>query len=313
MNKRIYVASTFVDLVEERALLRRFIRNSGNEFVGIEDIPSQNWPEADNIYAMIDSCDYCLFLIGERYGSIAPNGKSYLDNEWEYCTRTNKKILSFVKEFTSSETIADSKLNEFRNKLFSRLCVFWRNQHDLLQQIDTSIKILLKADGDSHEVIYRDAQSTIDKTAIITDIKYISNAITHIYKNPSDIHKLTSRQFEELIAELFTRQGYNVQLTKATRDGGKDLLILENKLIGNFLIYTECKKYAPDKHVGINLVRELYGTIVYDRATAGILITSSHFSKDAIAFTEKIKHQMSLIDYNKLKLWLEEINTLKRF
>lgn len=67
-----------------------------------------------------------------------------------------------------------------------------------------------------------------------------------------------------------------------------------------FLIYVECKQYAPDRPVGVNLVRELYGTISADEATAGLLITSSYFSKDAINFKNKVKHRLNLMDYVQL-------------
>jgi len=119
---------------------------------------------------------------------------------------------------------------------------------------------------------------------------------------------LTPRQFEEYTAELFEKRGYKVKLTPETRDGGKDLLIIQGDTLGEFLIYTECKRYAPDNPIGVRIVRELFGTIIADRATAGIIVTSSYFSPDAIVFTEKIKHQMSLVDFVKLKKWIEQIS-----
>ena len=121
------------------------------------------------------------------------------------------------------------------------------------------------------------------------------------------MYQLTSRQFEEMVAELMTNRVYNVDLTKATIDGGKDLKIANHVDIGNFIYYLECKRYSPTKPVGVNLVRELAGTISVDRVTAGIMITSSYFSPDAIEFSEKIRHQMSLIDYVKLKEWLKNV------
>lgn len=88
--------------------------------------------------------------------------------------------------------------------------------------------------------------------------------------------------------------------TPQTRDGGKDLFILEDRTLGKFLYYLECKKLAPHRPVGVRMVRELYGTVMRDRATAGILVTSSYFSDPSKDFTEAISNQMSLIDYNKL-------------
>jgi len=143
---------------------------------------------------------------------------------------------------------------------------------------------------------------------IISDIKIVNSDILNLLKRrPEDIYNLTPRQFEETVAELMLRRGYTVELTQQTRDGGKDMIIANQKDIGNFLYYLECKKHAPDRPVGVNLVRQLAGTVSVDKVTAGIMVTSSYFSPEAIQFTEKIKHQMSLIDYVKLKEWLKMI------
>lgn len=107
---------------------------------------------------------------------------------------------------------------------------------------------------------------------------------------------------------MFERNGYNVQLTKRTRDGGKDLIILNSSLLGNLVIYAECKKYAPKHPVNIGLVKELYGTVEADRATAGIMVTTSYFSRDARRFQEKIKGRMNFIDYAELISQISECN-----
>ena len=146
---------------------------------------------------------------------------------------------------------------------------------------------------------------------IISDVCLInSNLINKIKQNPKLIYQLSSRQFEEVVAELFDKEGYQVTITQATRDGGKDLIILEQKRIGNFIIYVECKNYGTSYPIGVRIVRELYGAVTADRATAGVLVTSSYFSTPAKKFTEKVKSQLSLIDYNDLKKWIDEKGNL---
>ena len=162
-----------------------------------------------------------------------------------------------------------------------------------------------------NQLLIDDAYSKIitPKTPkIITDVKVINSKLIHkINENPKLIYSLTSRQFEEFVAELFEKDGYNVSLTQQTHDGGKDLFIVENKRLGKFVYYVECKKYAADNPVGVRLVRELYGTVSADRATAGVLVTSSYFSEEAKQFTEQVKTQMSLLEYADLTSWVNEI------
>ena len=116
---------------------------------------------------------------------------------------------------------------------------------------------------------------------------------------------ISPRQFEEFVAELMAKRGYEVDLTKATRDGGKDLIIASNKDLGDLIFYVECKQKALTKPVGVHLVRQLAGSIFADRVTAGIMITSSYFSTAAKDYSQQIKHQLSLVDFIRLKDWLK--------
>lgn len=133
------------------------------------------------------------------------------------------------------------------------------------------------------------------------DIKVVTRSLVDkVALRPEILQEITPRQFEELVCELFERKGYNVQLTKQTRDGGKDLIVLNNSMLGDLVIYAECKKKAPTHPVNVGLVKQLYGTVEADRVTAGIMVTNSYFSKDARRFQQTIKSRMNLIDYSEL-------------
>jgi restriction system protein len=76
--------------------------------------------------------------------------------------------------------------------------------------------------------------------------------------------------------------------------------------LGSFLYYVECKRYAPDHPVGVNLVRELYGVVQADRVTAGILATTSFFTRGAKEFQSEVAYQISLRDYFGIQDWLQK-------
>ena len=44
--------------------------------------------------------------------------------------------------------------------------------------------------------------------------------------NPELLKDLSRRLFEEVIAEVFHALGYEVELTKRTRDGGNDIIAI---------------------------------------------------------------------------------------
>ena len=58
----------------------------------------------------------------------------------------------------------------------------------------------------------------------------------------------------------------------------------------------QCKRYS---HViGSNIVRELYGSVEHEQASKGILITTSHFSPDAVKWADG--KRIELVDRKRL-------------
>jgi restriction system protein len=135
--------------------------------------------------------------------------------------------------------------------------------------------------------------------------------IAGLQKQPRDIFKLTPRQYEELVAELIQDMGYEVTLTKATRDGGKDILASIKTECGDFLCLVEAKHYREDRKIGVSLVRTLYGTLCDFQANSAMLVTTSSYSKDAHALQQKHKYQLSLRDYTDVAGWIQHYGTRK--
>lgn len=147
-----------------------------------------------------------------------------------------------------------------------------------------------------------------DISNIRIDVSEVNDwMLKKLNENPTDLYQLSSRRFEELIAEIFIRKGYNVELTPATRDGGKDIYVAHKNDFGSFLYVVECKKYNPNHKVGVNVLRDLYGILSKERATYGIAVTTSYFSKPAQEFQQDIQFQMSLHDFDSIKKWLCDV------
>jgi hypothetical protein len=128
--------------------------------------------------------------------------------------------------------------------------------------------------------------------------------IERLKKAPDDLFKITPRQFEEVIADLLAGMGMEVELTPATRDGGKDILAYMKTDIGKFLCLVETKQHNKLRPVGVSLVRSLYGTLVDHQANSGMLVTTSRFAEPAQAFQQRHKYQLLLKDYNDVVSWL---------
>lgn len=201
-------------------------------------------------------------------------------------TVTPKKILSLVLG-----SINTSDAQEFYSKY-----------SNFLYQYGNGINF-------SSDLIYSENKKIVPSKEIIKSVAVVDNSLLRNAKeDPRIILSFSPREFEEMVCELLDKQGYNVKLTKQTRDGGKDIIVVQKSILGEFCIYVECKKYDISRPISVSLVRELYGTVMIDNATAGMIITTSHFTKDAKEYTEKIKHRMTLKDYNDLVQELNRIN-----
>jgi restriction endonuclease len=128
--------------------------------------------------------------------------------------------------------------------------------------------------------------------------------------NPSALFKLTSREFEELVGELWAKFGWNVELTAKVRDGGRDLIaIRSNPVPHKFLI--ECKRW--NEAVGVGVVRALHGVVEDEKANKGIVVTTSWFSKNAQNFLERNSWRLSGTDFKGLTNWLRDYQYLEMF
>jgi restriction endonuclease Mrr len=120
------------------------------------------------------------------------------------------------------------------------------------------------------------------------------------------MREIDPRKFEELIAELFRDKGYDVQLTPRSKDGGRDILVIERDDIGSALTLVECKRYAQNNKVGVDIIRGLYGVVCEERATRGLLATTSYFTSGAKAFRDKVPYRLGLADFDILREMLSQ-------
>ena len=176
-----------------------------------------------------------------------------------------------------------------RNPLFVNLIIEYISSNDLLN-ID-SLKTIYKPcilDQYGKPIEKIDNSTQIIVTEINDELLY------EISKKPELLHNLSSYEFECVIAKIFEKQGFSVEITPKTRDGGKDIFIAKQGL-ASFLFYVECKKYAPNKPVGIDIIQRLYGVISAEKANGGFIATTSHFTKPAENYIKEYNLAM-LID-----------------
>jgi restriction system protein len=112
--------------------------------------------------------------------------------------------------------------------------------------------------------------------------------------------------FEHLIRELFEKEfassGGEVKVTRASRDGGVDAIAFDPDPIRGGKIVIQAKRYTNT--VGVSFIRDLYGTVVNEGASKGIIVTTSTYGPDAYEFAKG--KPLVLIDGNNLLHLLEK-------
>jgi HJR/Mrr/RecB family endonuclease len=153
------------------------------------------------------------------------------------------------------------------------------------------------------EILYE--HPDIPEKLIVTLEEFNQELLRYLAKHPKEIYNLHSRKFEQLVARILKDFGFDVELTPATRDGGRDILAYLTNNICTFLTFVECKRYAPHRLVGIETVQRLYGVQQSYQANKSLIVTTSDFSKPARDERLRYEYQMELKNYNDLKQWLE--------
>jgi restriction system protein len=94
--------------------------------------------------------------------------------------------------------------------------------------------------------------------------------------------------FEHLIRQLFEEEfkqaGGEVKVTQASRDGGVDAIAFDPDVIRGGKTIIQAKRYTNT--VGVSAVRDLYGTVLNEGASKGILVTTSDYGPDSYEFAK---------------------------
>ncbi|GJM43203.1 MAG: restriction endonuclease [Gemmatimonadota bacterium] len=104
----------------------------------------------------------------------------------------------------------------------------------------------------------------------------------------ANLAEMPWEDFEHLVRELFgkmfSEDGAEVKVTRASRDAGVDAVAFDPDPIrgGKFVI--QAKRYTHV--VGVSAVRDLYGTMMNEGAARGILVTTSHYGADSRDFAK---------------------------
>jgi restriction system protein len=116
----------------------------------------------------------------------------------------------------------------------------------------------------------------------------------------SQLLKIAPEEFESLVGRLMIAMGMKSKVTKVSGDGGVDVVSESAEPIRGGCFFIQCKRFGPRNLVGVEAVRELMGVVHRERATKGVLITTSDFTGGARREAREFGNQIELINGEKL-------------
>ena len=147
---QIFVSSTYTDLKKEREAVIKTILCLYHIPIGMEMFNAGDDDQWSVIKRTIETSDYYVVIIGERYGSTMDSGVSYTEMEYDYAVSQDIPVMAFIKEGDgfkpSSNSISEAmqyaekqKLISFREKAKMKYADFWRTKGDLTTKLSTSL------------------------------------------------------------------------------------------------------------------------------------------------------------------------------
>lgn len=125
------------------------------------------------------------------------------------------------------------------------------------------------------------------------------------------VSHLSPAFFEQLVVTLLVKMGYggsfenSAHVTPLTNDEGIDGIIYEDKL-GLNKIYIQAKRWS--NQVSRPMIQQFAGALSGKKATKGVFITTSDYTKEARQFVKDVQQKIVLINGDELAKYMIEYN-----
>jgi restriction system protein len=123
-----------------------------------------------------------------------------------------------------------------------------------------------------------------------------------------NIMDLSPFEFENLVGNVFEKLGLDTRQTRASRDGGVDVVAYDTRPVLGGKVVIQAKRYRNT--VGVAAVRDLFGTMMNEGAKKGILVATSGYGADAFEFAKD--KPIELIDGGQLLYLCDQVGVHAR-
>lgn len=219
--------------------------------------------------------------------------KIYEESLYQLCLRINHDIYFMDKLDCINSIVFNGYLkavNKTNGKEETQCIISLQTQKEKFKELNISA-VDPKACFKSLKGISGSKLSDLVSVAPIANINNIDKRFVESREigekiNGYNLASMNWEDFEHLIREVFEKEfsnnGVEVRITQASRDGGVDAIIFDPDPIKGGKYVIQAKRYT--NVVGVSAVRDLYGTVLNEGASKGILVTTSNYGAQSYEF-----------------------------
>lgn len=234
---QVFISSTYTDLISARAKVSEQILTMYHFPIGMEMFSAGDDDQWTVITNTIDKSDYYVIILGNRYGSLAEDGVSYTEKEYDYAKSKGIPIMAFIKDrnipTSPSERESDpeiiKKLENFIEKAKqNKMCNFWENEDELSAQVTAA---LYKAFYSTPRIGWIRAD-TIDTAKTLGEITALSAENRALKEELELLKRSIKTNLPDIVVEINNNEELNIPINPSLKIAKLDLLSMidENEL-----------------------------------------------------------------------------------
>ena len=124
-------------------------------------------------------------------------------------------------------------------------------------------------------------------------------------RNPDELYNLSPRKYEEFLEVVFQNNGYRTLLGKGSNDGGVDLRLYTNDIVGESVTLVQAKRYKSENPIELQAVQALTAVVDDQKANRGLFVTTSRYLPCAKNFAARHNSRIQLASSNEVAEWCE--------
>lgn len=250
---QIFISSTYKDLIEARNKVRDAILSMMHFPIGMEMFNAADEEQWEIIQETIDSSDYYVLILGQRYGSLIESGAdagiSYTEKEFRYAREKKIPILVFIigddvpvkPEFMEKNPESIKKLADFKaDAVKGRTVQWWANVDELAREVSESLH--KQMDRKKRPGWIRGDAFDIEESH--AEILSLNKKVRELEKENAELKSQIIKRVPELMATIVLDQQRDEEDDpKGLKTHGKLLVSSSNSIIKIQLYYSDGECY----------------------------------------------------------------------